>query len=136
MRRVDELVRRFGIPDKVFSGLEVMEEQETVFVGTPDVMEFDAVRPMRRGLRMCRVFPHSVKPTTWAMQVLAKDATRNCIDLTKEQASAIINGGELDIESGASDGFVLLRWNGFVVGIGLYKRPRLKSQVPRYRPVD
>lgn len=136
MRRFDELRQRFGIPERAFAGLEALEEQDTVFVGTPAVMEFDEVRPLRRGLRLCRVFPHSVKPTTWAMQALAAQATRNTIELTREQAGTIINGGELELDTDADDGFVLLRWNGFPVGVGLYRRPRLKSQMPRYRPVD
>lgn len=120
----------------MFDRFEVTEEQETVFAGTPEVMEFDAVRPMRRGMRLARIYPHSVKPTTFGMQVLGRHATRNAIELDDEQAKRLINGGSLIIDVDAENGFVLLRWRGFAVGVGFYKRPVLKSQIPRFRPVE
>ena len=131
-----ELAERFGIPRDVFDRLGVVEDQETVFVGTREVMEFDAVRPMRRGIRLARIYPYSVKPTTFGMQVLGGQATRNVVDLTDEQAKLLINGGSINTEVEANNGFVLLRWRGLVVGVGFYKRPVLKSQIPRYRPVE
>jgi len=135
-RRVRELSVRFGIPADVFDRLTVIEDQETVFVGTSEVMEFDAVRPMRRGIRLARVFPYSLKPTTFGVQVLGRGATRNVVDLTDEQAKLLINGSSLTIEAEVENGFVLLRWRGYVVGVGFYKRPVLKSQIPRFRPVE
>jgi len=120
----------------VFDRLGVVEDQETVFVGTREVMEFDAVRPMRRGIRLARIYPYSVKPTTFGMQVLGGQATRNVVDLTDEQAKLLINGGSINTEVEASNGFVLLGWRGLVVGVGFYKRPVLKSQIPRFRPVE
>ena len=131
-----ELAERFGIPREVFDRLGLVEDQETVFVGTREVMEFDAVRPMRRGIRLARIYPYSVKPTTFGMQVLGGQATRNVVDLTDEQAKLLINGGSINTEVEANNGFVLLGWRGLVVGVGFYKRPVLKSQIPRFRPVE
>ena len=91
-RRVRELSERFGIPRVAFDQLATIEDQETVFVGTPEVMEFDAVRPMRRGIRLARMYPYSLKPTTFGMQVLGGQATRNVIDVSDEQAKLLING--------------------------------------------
>jgi len=135
-RRVRELSERFGITREVFDRLAAVEDQETVFVGTLEVMEFDAVRPMRRGIRLARIYPYSLKPTTFAMQVLGGQATRNAVDLDDEQAKLLINGGSMNIEAEAENGFVLIGWRGFVVGVGFYKRPVLKSQIPRFRPVE
>ena len=135
-RRVRELSERFGIPREAFNRLAAVEDQETVFVGTPEVMDFDSVRPMRRGIRLARVYPYSLKPTTSGMQVLGGQATRNVIDVSDEQAKLLINGGALNTDVEADNGFVLIRWRGFVVGVGFYKRPVLKSQIPRFRPVE
>ncbi len=135
-KRAREVFERFGIPKDAFAGLRALEEQETIFVGTDEVMGFDAVRPMRRGIRMARVYPYSLKPTTFGMQVLGRQATRNVIDVSDEQARRLINGESLSIESDVENGFVLLRWKGFVAGVGFYKRPVLKSQIPRFRPVE
>ena len=135
-KRAREVFERFGIPGDAFAGLRALEDQETIFVSTPEVMEFDAVRPMRRGIRMARVYPYSLKPTTFGMQVLGRKATRNVVELSDEQARRLINGESLSIEADAENGFVLLQWQGFVAGVGFYKRPVLKSQIPRFRPVE
>ena len=136
MKHVREVRERFGMSAAELDRLAAIEAQDTIFVGTAEVMKFDAVRPMRRGIRLCRVFPYSVKPTTFAMQVLGRYATRNIIDLADEQARRIINGGELSLEASAENGFVLLRWHEFTIGVGLYKRPVLKSQIPQFRSVE
>ncbi|MBN2465269.1 hypothetical protein JXD38_06570 [candidate division WOR-3 bacterium] len=135
-RRIRELSARFGMPTDVLGRLEALEEQETVFVGTPEVMSFDAVRPMRRGIRFARIYPYSLKPTTFGMQVLGGQATRNLVELTDEQAKLLINGGSLNVKADVDNGFVLLKWQGLVVGVGFYKRPVLKSQIPRFRSVE
>ncbi len=131
-----EIRERFGISKDAFAGLRALEDQETIFVGTREVMEFDAVRPMRRGIRLARMYPYSLKPTTFGMQVLGRQATRNVIALSDEQARRLVNGESLSIEADAENGFVLLKWQGFVAGVGFYKRPVLKSQIPRFRPVE
>ena len=135
-KRVREVRERFGIPKDAFAGLRALEDQETIFVGTREVMEFDAVRPMRRGMRLARMYPYSLKPTTFGMQVLGRQATRNVIELSDEQARRLVNGESLSIEADAENGFVLLKWQGFIAGVGFYKRPVLKSQIPRFRPVE
>jgi len=138
VRTVSSLARRFGIPEPVLADLEAVlaPNQGTVFLATPEVMRFDAVRPMRRGIRLCRVFPHSVKPTTHAMQLLGRYATRNRIEVSRDEAVMLIAGGQVRIESDCEDGFALINCDGFTVGVGLYHRPVLKSQIPRFRPVD
>ena len=135
-RDVQVLCRRFGIPLERLERLETLVSQDTVFVATPEVMRFDAVRPMRRGIRLARLFSRSVKPTTWAMQVLGRHATRNVIDVSEDQAAMLVNGGQFEVESDAGDGYVLVRCRGYIVGVGLYHRPLLKTQIPRIREVE
>ncbi|MGQ9707676.1 MAG: methyltransferase RsmF C-terminal domain-like protein [bacterium] len=136
MEPIDFLRKRFGFALNWLNDLELKKEQETIFVGTPEVMQFDEIKALRRGLRLCRLFPHSIKPTTFAMQLLGKTATRNRIDVTEEQSRALINGGEIEIEADVENGFVIIFWHNFVVGVGLYKKPILKSHIPKFRPVD
>jgi NOL1/NOP2/fmu family ribosome biogenesis protein len=136
MRRAREVVARFGLPQEVLSRLALLEDQETIFVGTPEVMEFDAVRPLRRGIRFCRLFPHSVKPTTFAVQVLGREATRNAVEVDDVAAKELINGGDVRVDAEADDGFVIIKWRGFPVGVGVYRKPVLRSQIPRIRAVE
>jgi NOL1/NOP2/fmu family ribosome biogenesis protein len=135
LRHVRAVVERLGLPEGALAGLAFAAAPEAVFVGTPEVMEFAAIRPLRRGMRFCRVFPHSIKPTSHAMQLLGRHASRNRVEVGEEQAVTLANGGEIRIEAECEDGFVVVCWRGFVLGTGLYKRPVLKSQIPRFRPV-
>ncbi|MEN9980047.1 MAG: hypothetical protein ABIK38_06885 [candidate division WOR-3 bacterium] len=136
MSPVDFLRNRFSLPEEWLQGLETVTEQATVFIGTPEVIRFNAVKPLRRGLRLCRIFPHSVKPTTFAMQLLGRKATANQIEVDEQQAKQLINGGTVETAADVENGFVLISWRSFIIGVGIYKRPVLKSCIPRFRPVD
>ncbi len=136
MSPVEFLRNRFGLPEEWLQGLETVTEQATVFIGTPEVIRFNAVKPLRRGLRLCRIFPHSVKPTTFAMQLLGRKATANQIEVDEQQAKQLINGGTVETAADVENGFVLISWRSFIIGVGIYKRPVLKSCIPRFRPVD
>jgi len=70
------------------------------------------------------------------MQVLGKTATRNRIEVNEEQARKLINDRKIEIDSDAENGFVIVFWRNFVVGVGFYKKPLLKSHIPKFRPVD
>lgn len=136
MEQIDFLRLRFGLSANWLEGLELIKEQETIFAGTSEVMQFDRLRPLRRGIRLCRLFPHSVKPTTFAMQILGKSAQKNLIEVNDDQAKGLINGSSIEIDTGVENGFVLIVWQGFVLGVGLYKKPVLKSHIPKVRPVE
>lgn len=136
MRQARELEERFGLDPDVLGRMSLQQAQSAVFVGTREAMGFCRMNTLRRGIRLCRLFPKTLKPTTAAMQVFGRWATRNCISVNKEQARRIINGDDLEIEAELEDGFVLIFWQEFVVGVGQYRRPRLSSCIPRYRPVD
>lgn len=133
---IDYLSKRFLLPNDWLRRLEIYKEQGTIFVGTPEVINFNAVKPLRRGIRLCRVFTYSVKPTTFAMQIFGRVAAANRIEVTEEQAKLLVNGGAIQVDSQAENGFVIIVWYGFVVGVGIYKKPVLKSCIPRFRPVD
>jgi NOL1/NOP2/fmu family ribosome biogenesis protein len=136
MSPVEFLRKRFLLPEDWLNGLETCKDQETIFVGTPEVMEFNTVKPLRRGIRLCRLFTFSVKPTTFAMQVLGRAAAANRIEVDEEKAKLLINGGTIEIDAEVENGFVIIVWQRFVVGVGIYKKPVLKSCIPKFRPVD
>jgi len=136
VRQLRELEQRFGFGPDVFSRLGLEQAQSALFVATKEVIRFDRVRTLRKGMRLCRQFPRTVKPTTSAMQILGHKATRNCVTVSEEQARRLVNGDAVQIQAEVEDGFVIVLWGGFVVGVGQYRRPRLSSCIPRYRPVD
>ncbi len=136
MEAIEFIRKRFGFDQDWLDGLAVIKEQGAIFIGTRAVMEFNLVKPLRRGMRLCRVFPYSVKPTTFAMQLLGKGARAGVVRVNEQAAKELINGSEIEIDAGVDNGFVLIVWQNFVVGVGFYKKPVLKSHIPKVRPVD
>jgi NOL1/NOP2/fmu family ribosome biogenesis protein len=138
-KTLDGLIRRFGFPAELFSEWQTVDHDEDVFVATPEVADFDRLKPVRKGIRIARVFAHGVKPTTNAMQVFGRHATRNVVTLTAEQAEAFIHGETIVLpapetaDPAIEDGYVIVRHAGFTLGVGLYKPGLLKSQVPLSR---
>jgi len=128
-----ELTKRFGFPTELFDGWATLEHEFDVFITTPEAEAFDRVKVVRKGVRLARVFAHGIKPTTNAMQVFGKHATRNSVTLDAQQTQAFIQGDALPLESSVEPGFVIVLHDGFAVGVGLYKQGTLKSQVPHSR---
>ena len=128
-----ELTRRFGFPEEMFNRWAGVEHAEDVFIASPEAQEFDQLKVVRKGLRLARIFAHGVKPTTNAMQVFGRYAIRNVLDLDSQQAHRFVQGEELQLEAAVEPGFVIVRHDGFAVGVGLYKQGVLKSQIPHSR---
>lgn len=70
------------------------------------------------------------------MQILGKSAVKNRIEVNGEQVKRLINGSSIEVDAEVEDGFVLIVWQGFVLGVGFYKKPVLKSHIPKFRPVE
>lgn len=128
-----ELIRRFGFPEHLFSEWALVSHNSDIFITTPEAAEFTTIKPVRKGIRLARCFPHSIKPTTNAMQLWGQYATRNVIPLDESQANSFIQGQELKLNAEAEDGFVIVRYQEFTLGVGHYRQGILRSQVPRSR---
>jgi len=128
-----ELTRRFGFPEDLFDDWELVEHEDDVFITTPEAYDFDRLKIVRKGIRLARVFAHGIKPTTNAVQVFGRHATRNVVDLDSQQVHRFVQGEELQLEVPVEPGFLVVRHDGFAVGVGLYKQGVLKSQVPHSR---
>jgi NOL1/NOP2/fmu family ribosome biogenesis protein len=132
-RVLDDLTRRFGFPEGLFRNWALVDHVDDVFITTPDVEEFARIRPVRKGIRLARVFRHGIKPTTNAMQVFGRYATRNVVELNADQAGKFIQGESQEITAEVEDDFVIVRHESFTLGVGLYRAGLLKSQVPLSR---
>ncbi len=131
---------RFGIDEEVFSGVEFLETRKAIWMVSPEMVsgEHNQVLRLRRlnyaGLRLLRkTGPNSFKPTTYALQLVGQGARKNVIDLSREELSELLQKGHIPLERDGLKGFVILRYNGIVLGCGLLKEGILYSQFPRGR---
>ena len=128
---------RFGIEESVFDGYELVEMGD-VWIATKEVATFKSKAVKRRGLRFARVYKKGFKLTTAAMQIFGKYATKNVITLKNlKEAEAFIGGRDLRIElpGVVTDGQVIVKFNGDILGSGLLKGDVLKNQIPKGRRI-
>ncbi len=133
---VDWYVDRFGIDRERFAAYTFWEK------GAGKVWAFrgnapDPVRVEALGITFLRTRQEHWKPTTDAVQRFAHDATRNVIDLDREQARRFVAGEDQEIDWDGDWGYLIAaRETGGArasIGVGLYVYGELKSMVPKGR---
>ena len=83
------------------------------------------------GLPVLRKMRHHLKPTTVALQRFGQQAIRHRLELTRPQLQALLRGEDLPLCLDAEPGYMVLFYEGDVLGCGLYMPGRLRSQIPR-----
>jgi len=144
-RALSSLEERFGIDPDYFRSYHLFTRRNDVWCCTHQAGEVELPRIVRRGLRIARVFEHSVRPTTNAVQLFGHLVKRNRVDLDERETKRFLAGQTQDIHlpeveggecvTGVTDGFVVAFNMDFALGVGLLKGNKLKSQVPRSRRV-
>ena len=126
---------RFGVPEEVFEPYEFfMRGKNTIWAlrrteKLPTGLKFEAL-----GMVIMRKGKFGWKPTTNAIQVFGRYATRNVVELTEEQMRVFVAGGDVEGPfEGLEEGYVVVKYRGKPLGCGLYRRGVLKSQVPKVR---
>jgi NOL1/NOP2/fmu family ribosome biogenesis protein len=71
------------------------------------------------------------KPTTSALQVFGKYATRNFISLEEEEARSFLAGESQSQEGNVEPGYIVVFYKEEVLGCALYSKGILHSQLPK-----
>ncbi len=140
---------RFGIPESAFEGYRFFRKAQSVWVVSD--ADLPALSYEALGMRMMSMKDRLWKPTTCALQIFGRFATRNLVHLTGARAAAFLAGESQQIESSSEScsksssefcsaspsepccesGYVVVFYRGEVLGCGLYSRGRLISQIPK-----
>jgi hypothetical protein len=124
---------RFGIPPEAFEGVSFFLRGRNVWAfSLPEVpdLDYEAV-----GLRFISLRGRVPKPSTYALQLFGRFATKNVVDLSSDQARKFIAGERQSLEADLEDGYVVVAHQGDVLGCGLYSRGELISQLPKERRI-
>lgn len=125
---------RFGMPPEAFEGVSFFLRGRNVWAfSLPQVpdLDFEAV-----GLRFLSVRGRVPKPTTYALQLFGRFATKNAVDLSDGEARRFIAGKRQSLVADLEDGYVVVSHRGDVLGCGLYSRGELISQLPKERRIE
>jgi len=121
------------MPETSFNGFCFIKSGNTVWAvsdvsGLAEIL--NGLKLETAGIPLLRMKKTLWKPTTAGLQYFGHQATRNTIDLNNETLEAFLREGFLSGAFCLEPGFVVIKWNGQVLGCGLYSKGRLTSQVP------
>ncbi len=128
-------VERFGVPEDLFRDLEFYMKGKTNVWAVRKFERIPSLRYDAVGMVVVRMVKGSYKPTTNAVQVFGRWATKNVVDLDEEEVRRFISGLSVEVEAPVEEGYVIVRYRGLPVGCGLYRRGVLKSLVPKDRRI-
>ncbi len=129
LRYLDE---RFGIPAGALDGYRLFRRGGYVWAVCSEAGGLsEELRVAGGGLRLVREMgPGRYKPATRGIQLLGRWVSRNVLDVHDDELRALIQGQTLPAPEGMR-GFVLVRWEGQVVGVALARNGQLQGQFPR-----
>ena len=122
---------RFGISEQAFSGCKFFQKAKSIWA-ISDV-ELPRLSYETIGMRIMSCKDRPWKPTTSALQIFGRHATKNLIHLNRDETIIFLEGGSQVFESDCEVGYVVVFYRGDVLGCGLYSHGKLVSQIPKER---
>ncbi len=131
---------RFGISEEEFKEYLFFESNKGIWMvssGCPEE-EYLKLTALKRfdflGIRVLRKLNNGFKPTTYGLQIIGRNATKNFIELSRDELIKLLKKGYIEKEyPSVEDGYVILRYNRRVLGCGLYRKGILRHQFPKGR---
>ncbi|HPS92658.1 MAG TPA: hypothetical protein PKV33_10905 [Methanothrix sp.] len=125
---------RFAVPEQEFSGYRFFRKAKSIWAASD--VDLPALSYESIGMRIMNCKDRPWKPTTSALQVFGRFASKNTMDLTSDEAKIFLEGGTQSIESGCEAGYVVVFYRGDILGCGLYSHGKLVSQMPKERRLE
>ncbi|MFX0095906.1 MAG: hypothetical protein ACFFBD_29475 [Candidatus Hodarchaeota archaeon] len=134
---LQELEAVYGISPKVFDNYDfvVKGRKQKIWIVTSTVKKLDlcGLKPMSYGMYFAKYDRTGLRLTMNGAQAFGSAATKNVIDLSKQQfldylAGENITGIDIELE-----GYVLLRYKGAICGCGKVFREGILSYISKSR---
>jgi NOL1/NOP2/fmu family ribosome biogenesis protein len=122
---------RFGISEPAFADCKFFRKAQSIWA-ISDV-DLPKISYETIGMRIMSCKDRPWKPTTSALQIFGRYATKNLIHLNQEEAMIFLEGSSQVFESECEIGYVVVFYRGDVLGCGLYSPGKLVSQIPKER---
>ncbi|WP_423751561.1 DUF7122 family protein [Salinirarus marinus] len=130
---------RFGVPADAFDDYTFWEKGK----GKVWILHADLETPVNvegLGMTFLRTRQEHWKPTTDAVQRFGREATRNVVHLTRDQAVRFARGEDQDVDWDGDWGYLGVAHDVVgepePLGVGLYLHGELRSQIPKGRQED
>jgi len=130
---------RFGMDLEAFSGLRFVKKASSIWAISD--AELPRLSYESLGMRIMNCKDRPWKPTTAALQLFGRHATKNLVHLEGGEARLFLQGASQPLpehcNAGACQpGYVVVFYRGDALGCGLYSHGMLVSQIPKERRMD
>lgn len=134
---IDKLCARFGFEPELFRDVSLQTTTKGKVFALAAHSEFpNDIRIVTAGFGFARL---PDKPTTAMLQLFGKHAARNAVNVDKENARMYCAGQGLQLKEtpdNASDGYVIVSYQGEPLGCGLLKGGKIKNMLPKGRRMN
>ncbi|MCK4334114.1 hypothetical protein KAX06_04945 [candidate division WOR-3 bacterium] len=130
-RALSSLEERFGISKDYFSTHHLFARRNDVWCCSREAGEAEFPQIVRRGLRIARVFEHSVRPTTNAVQLFGHLVKRNRVDLDERETKRFLAGQTQDIHLPEVEGGECVTGVTGVISFEKGRKPQVVMRMPR-----
>jgi hypothetical protein len=117
------LEKRFGLSPSLFEDYEMLKGASNFWL-YPKNAPWDKLKdlnPETVGLLFLREVSHYLKPTSAFLQRFGRWATKNIVEITKEQFNLLKERKKIEeIVLSIEPGYVILKHEGWILGCGLY----------------
>jgi len=125
--------KRFGLSQSVFDGYLLFKRQRSWWLlGDSPFLQFASrLKVAGVGLRAFQRVGKFMKPSTRMIQMFGHLATRAIVEIDEAQLQKLASGDPLYVELDIEDGYVILSFEGHILGLGLLIEGKILSQIPR-----
>ncbi len=130
------VIKRYGIPEEIFSlYIPFQETSHGLYFLVKDHKIPKSLSIKRSGMIFLRTRSKTTKLSTEGAKFLGKYAQKNFLELKKEELYLYLQRKPISISRLRGDplskGFILVRYQGYPLGVALYKNQEIESLYPK-----
>ena len=121
---------RLGVEIDEAEGLELVERHDDLWLASGESTGYEAET---RGIRALRATGIGLKPTTYLLQYLDDEISRNMVEISDEECEKLLAREDMIPREMEEEGYVALKYENRVLGCGFYKNEKVSSRIPKGR---
>ena len=126
--------RRFSINQAVFGEYRWWKDGHSygVVSRSEHLDDLASMRVNKAGMAILHRIKGYLKPTTNAIQIFGQTAKKNVLDIGRDVLLNLLEKRTVMMAWSDEEGYVILRYEGIILGCGLALKDRLMHQLPRW----
>lgn len=128
-KEVEGYFAKFGVPKRAFADKEFVKVGNSIWLVGKKLKKPEAFNVQTLGLRIMHIVKWGLKPTSFALQLLAEHISKRVCEVNSEELLNMIEGKPLAKKM--EKGYVALKFRGKIIGCALSTGEKIYSQLPK-----